>query len=100
MEAHLQVRAFFSSLNLVCGISALSLVSLGDRGFSGDNKPVGADRLLESDKGVHIRFDGRLGVELGYRPGLIGSILLEASLAATSIILLRFLLGVAAAPSN
>jgi hypothetical protein len=99
-EGHLQVHTFFSSLNIVCGISALSRVSLGDLSFSGENKDVGADRLLESESGVPSRINGRLGVEFGYRPGLIGSILLDLSLTETSIILLLFLLGVSATPSN
>ena len=100
VEAHLQVHTFFSSLNVVCCTSALSRVSFGDLGFCGENKDVGADRLLESESGVPSRINGRLGVEFGYRPGLIGSILLDVSLAETSIILLLFLLGVSAAPSN
>jgi hypothetical protein len=91
---------FFSSFIIVCRISILSRVSLGDLGFSGENKDVGADRLLESDSGVPSRINGRLGVEFGYCPGLIGSILIDVLLAATSIILLLFLLGVSAAPSN
>jgi hypothetical protein len=94
------MHTLFSSLNVVCRTSALSRVSLGDLGFSGENKDVGADRLLESERGVPSRINGRLGVEFGYRPGLIGSILLDESLAATSVILLLFLLGVPAAPSN
>jgi hypothetical protein len=100
IEANLQVHTFFSSFNIVCRISALSRASFGDLGFSGENKDVGADRLLESERGVPSRISGRLGVEFGYRPGLICYILLDVSLAATSIIFLLFLLGVPAAPSN
>jgi hypothetical protein len=99
-EAHLQVHTFFSSFNIVCRISALSRVSFGDLGFRGENKDVGADRLLDSERGVPSRINGRLGVEFGYRPALIGSILLDVSLAATSIIFLLFLLGVPATPSS
>jgi hypothetical protein len=94
------VHTFFSSLNIACCISGRSRVSLGELGFSGENKDVGADCLLESERGVPSRINGRLGAEFGYRPGLIASIVLDVSLAATSIIFLLFLLGGSAAPSN
>jgi hypothetical protein len=100
IQAHLRAYTFFSSFNIVRRISALSRVSFGDLGFSGENKGVGADSLLESERGVPSRTNGRLGVEFGYRPGLIGSILLDVSLAAASVIFLFFLLGVPATPSN
>ena len=56
--------------------------------------PVGAERLLEADRGVPSLFILRRGVEFGYLPGLIGSKLLEDSLAAISNTFRRFLLGV------
>ena len=56
--------------------------------------PVGAERLREAERGVPNRIILRRGVELEYFPGLIGSMLLDASLAAISNNLLRFLPGV------
>ena len=62
--------------------------------------PVGAERLREPGRGVPSRFIVRRGVELGYLPGLIGSKLLEASLAAISKTFRRFLLGVSRCSSE
>jgi hypothetical protein len=55
--------------------------------------PEGAERLREANRGVPSLFILRRGVELGYLPGLIGSKLLEESLAAISNTFRRFLLG-------
>jgi hypothetical protein len=56
--------------------------------------PVGAERLREPDRGVPNRFIVRRGVEFAYLPGLTGSKLVDASLAAISNTFRRFLLGV------
>jgi hypothetical protein len=56
--------------------------------------PVGAERLREAERGVPRRACLRRGVEFGYFSGLMGSMLLEASLVAISNTFRRFLLGV------
>lgn len=67
----------------------------GEFGLNGEwHDAVGAERLREADRGVPGLSIRRLGVELGYFPGLMGSLLVEVSLAAISRTFRRFLPGV------
>lgn len=56
--------------------------------------PVGAECLREAERGVPSRFIVCRGVEFGYIPGLLGSRILEVSLAVISSTFRRFLPGV------
>jgi hypothetical protein len=74
---------------------------LGDIRLDGElNMPVGAERLREPDRGVPNRCIVRRGVEFAYLPGLIGSVLHDASVAAISNTFRRFLLGVSICSSE
>jgi hypothetical protein len=64
----------------------------GDLNLEGELQ--GAERLREAERGVPSRIRLRRGVEFGYSPGLIESILPDASPGAIAITFRRFLPGV------